>query len=266
MAKKKVKETVEKTYEEGDRAPGEDAPVDDSHIGTDLPLDEAENEEPAQVADDLEEVLIDGVRYMLPADVAASYRSQEERTADELASLRANPPLAEPISGSVITEDESEDIETLLFTDPKRALDLHAERVKKEVSSDMRDRYQAERAREMFWEDFYGEHPELVDEKDYVDFTLNKHLDGLSNLKGKKARDELAKLVKGGILKLMNKGRNAQNNEEGESSLEGGSGGSSNFPSPDGTPQGLETGRLYSLSDALKERKKKRLQKNREAS
>ena len=208
MAKKvKKTTTVEEEVEEGTRESGEEAPRDDSEIlsqaDTSIGGGEADrsvDEEPVSTeseSDDMVEVAIDGALYSMPKAAAEAYSIEQQSNSTATANI--------PQEREVSPDTEPVNYEELLFTDPNEALRLHGEEVADKVTKEITGAYQQDQARQVFWDDFYGDSPELKEEAHIVRMVMEQHWDVLKDLKGKTVRKKLAELTQKEILRLANK-------------------------------------------------------------
>ena len=210
MAKKvKKTTTVEEEVEEGTRESGEEAPRDDSEIlsqadtsigGGESDLLYPADEEPVSTeseSDDMVEVAIDGALYNMPRAAAEAYSIEQQSNSTAAANI--------PQEREVSPDTEPVNYEELLFTDPNEALRLHGEEVADKVTKEITGAYQQDQARQVFWDDFYGDSPELKEEAHIVKMVMEQHWDVLKDLKGKTVRKKLAELTQKEILRLANK-------------------------------------------------------------
>ena len=99
-----------------------------------------------------------------------------------------------------------EEAEELLFEDPKKALELVREGVRKEIFEaydKMTSDQKAEQARQEqlqnLWTSFYAENTDLAEAKDYVDYVLKKNWDKLANKPTAQSLPELAEIARLGL-------------------------------------------------------------------
>lgn len=212
----------------GDPHPGDDPDFD---LDEELEIDEDENEDdddgnpsPQPQPDDLEVV------------------RENARLKAELEVLRrnANPP---PRAGG--EEEEEIDWDDLLFSNPKEALRLHGEQIRKQVTSELRGEYQRDQGTEKFWSDFYGANKDLKDDKELVDFMLSKNMAELADLPVEKAMSRLADLTRAQIMGYQKRAGPGKRNR---AVAEG-----SSIPSSAPAPKRQD--RPTTLSDILKARK-----------
>lgn len=65
--------------------------------------------------------------------------------------------FTQPQQDTVVEQDKDQDIENMIFTNPKKALDLHGQAVEKRIN----EKFEAKKREEQFWTDFYVENPDL---------------------------------------------------------------------------------------------------------
>jgi hypothetical protein len=208
MAKKvKKTTTVEEEVEEGTREAGEEAPRDDSEILSQADTsigggeaDRSTDEQPVSTeseSDDMVEVAIDGALYSMPKAAAEAYSIERQSNSTATANI--------PQEREVSLDTDPVNYEELLFTDPNEALRLHGEEVADKVTKEITGAYQQDQARQIFWDDFYIDSPELKEESHIVKMVMEQHWDVLKDLKGKTVRKKLAELTQEEILRLANK-------------------------------------------------------------
>ena len=165
----------------GDEHPPEDEDFDDDE--DEFEEDEDELERPETRAERLERE----VREL---------KAENARIANRIppAQVQATP---EP-------EEEEVDWDNLIFTDPKKALDLTAERVRREVTRELRGEYQREQSTTRFWTEFYKKNDDLKADKDIVEMMLSKHMADLADVPVDKAMEKLADLTRERVMKYSN--------------------------------------------------------------
>lgn len=181
-------------------------------------------------------------------DELAELKAKLERQEQELAQLKRQTPPANPRPQvpQNSQEDEEPDWEQLLFDNPKEALKLHAERVAKRVTNQLRGEYQQRENTKQFWSKFYEKHDDLKRDHDLVEITLQANLNELANVPVDKAMERLADLTRDRIMRYAgDKGKARKAHAEGASP-----------PSP--TPTEPEPTSVTSLSDIIKARARKR--------
>tara|TARA_Y100000310_G_scaffold328985_1_gene398071 strand:+ start:205 stop:1011 length:807 start_codon:yes stop_codon:yes gene_type:complete len=207
MAKKTTK-TVTETVEEGTREPGEEGPKDDSEIlsqsqqvigGEEVEKTLAEEERKLDTEEvEMVEVAIGGELHRVPRATAEAFAAEQAATSSPAPAPDAAP-SEEP------SRESDTDYSSLLFTDTNEALRMHGEEVAKSVTERITGAYQQDQARAIFWDDFYGDNPELKEEAHIVKMVMNNEWEILKDLKGKTVRKKLAELTQKEILRLANK-------------------------------------------------------------
>jgi hypothetical protein len=145
--------------------------------------------------------------------------------------------------------DPEPDWEKELFANPAETLRKHGEMVAKKVSDQLRAEYQRDRGTTQFWDRFYAKHPDLKEDHDLVEVTLNSNLSALANIRVEDAYEKLADLTRERILRYTGKAV-----RKGPKARAEGSGGSPTSPPPATPPQAEVT----SLSDLLRTRRANR--------
>lgn len=146
-------------------------------------------------------------------------------------------------------QEDEPDWERLLFENPNEALRLHGERVREQVRSELQTEYQRDQGTQRFWTDFYKKNPDLEEDRDLVELTLNSNLSNLANLPVAEAIEQLADLTRQRILRYSGGGQ--QKSRQKKPVVEG-------AESPKPKPPKNEEPNVTSLSDLIKARKAKR--------
>lgn len=259
MAKKPANKTPDGVVLEGDREPGEATPLDDSHVmeqvpdigDGDAPDDAPKPTDPPPTEPKMYNVSIGGQTMMVAEDVYDAIMAERA----EVAASRNPDPTPPPR-----VEEEGDDYTDLLFSDPNALVEKITERVTAEVSSKLGNAYRADQAQKDFWSSFYTENKDLREEDGIVKMVLAKNWDMLKSLPGKRGRDKLAELTEAEILRIVNKrgapppGRHVP--LEGDSPSAPGRAPVASAAEP--------TGKVLTLGDALRERRKARDRANRQ--
>jgi hypothetical protein len=95
------------------------------------------------------------------------------------------------------------DLSTLIFEDPKKALELHGQRIEQR----MEQRYRSEQQTQRMWTKFYSDHPDLSDENMFVSAKFSQIYDEIADLPTAKAMDMLADEVRKDILRISRKAK-----------------------------------------------------------
>jgi hypothetical protein len=121
--------------------------------------------------------------------------AMEARHSEEMAALRRQQPPSVPKPPGQ-TQEEDDKLDELLFTNPKEAIKKIRESVGAEIEGRLTKRYnQAENTRR-FWDSFNKQFPDLVDDRDIVEMTMNANLDKIANIPVDKAMEKLAELTR----------------------------------------------------------------------
>lgn len=111
------------------------------------------------------------------------------------------PTRSEAVAADPTDEMTDEEFDALLFSNPREALRLNNERVKKEL----RTEYTANQGTQSFWQQFYAANGDLKDDDDLVQSTLQKNMAELGNMPVPEAMARLAVLTRDRILGFMKK-------------------------------------------------------------
>jgi len=107
-------------------------------------------------------------------------------------SRQAAPEQQEPeqVQGKKVSE--------LLFEDPEKALEIHEQKILKRIKEE-----EAARNSEVaFWNKFYSDNKDLSDERDVVDFVLNKNWGDLRTMHPDKAGEKLADYTRKALMRF----------------------------------------------------------------
>ena len=207
----------------------------------------ADHAEPIEHDDDDEEELDE-------ADPKPKPTAEEERWARmeaELGALKQQnadlrrmiPPPAPPRPNE--GEEEEVDWDELIFSNPKEAMRLHGDQIRKSVTRELRAEYQRDTGTRDFWSDFNRANPDLKAERDLVELTMNANMAQLANLPVSDAIEKLADLTRQRISRYS--GTRAR---RGRAVAEGGASSGRGTPSVDRRPE-----RPATLSDVLRKRR-----------
>lgn len=179
-----------------------------------------------------EKVEVEGKTYEVPPEVAAAIAKARKEVEDKgtaaaatEAELRRQLEAAtkKPAGGEGgKTGDANDDLETLLFTNPKEAL----AKVKADILAEVRGETAQRAAQTGFWQHFYEKNPELKDADLVVKAVMGREMAKLAPLTVEKAAEVLAEASQKELLRLgvVKKGKPKANPAEG--GTEGASGGS----------------------------------------
>lgn len=119
-------------------------------------------------------------------DELAAYTSQLEQ--DKVRAQYSGATYAQPSAQQQIEKPISE----LIFEDPEKALQLHEQRVIEKLKA----QEQAKQNETQLWNKFYTDNKDLSDDKELVEFVLNKNWDNLRALHPDQAMGKLAELTR----------------------------------------------------------------------
>lgn len=117
-------------------------------------------------------------------------RAQAEQLREQLAALQKGHQDGKP--------KDAPDYETLLFTDPKAAV----ERLRQEILAEVSGAVSRQQLQERFWSEFYDKNKDLKEFDGYVKFVFQRELPKYGKLEAYAAMDQLATSVKGELLKM----------------------------------------------------------------
>jgi hypothetical protein len=144
----------------------------------------------------------------------------------------------------------TDDLETLIFVEPKRAI----ERVKTEIRQELEQLYRQDQFWRDFWHTFDRAHPDLAGERELTTVVLQRHFQELSDLPITQAIEQLGDRVRREIVRLVSKTQAARREPTAGAVVEGGIGPTSR-PRPQPEEKGPKT-----LSELIRERRTKRHQ------
>lgn len=264
MAKRKTQTTTE-DLQEGDRLPGEAVPEDDSHLQNQLAdainatigegdQDDEEGSQSDEGPGDDGEEGPELVKIMLGGQVIEVAPEVAEAYERERASYQQPPPDDEADEGP---DDTQSGLGDLLYTDPEGAVRQITETVRSQVSKELREEYIAERAREIFWQDFYRMNPDLQEDDAIVQAVLNKNLGSIRNLSGDAGRTVLADMTRKEIMKVAKRHGGTSRKRDDSDTLEGS--GNRRQQRPRRTTPEETNVRPLTMGDALRERRLRRM-------
>lgn len=164
-------------------------------------LDPAQGADQAKATPKTVEIALGDAKFTVDPAVAEAIKTAQEaaRAAGEKASeteSRLNAQLAElqaQLKPAPAADDaEGDDIDTLLFTDPKRAADLIVQRATEQVRAEIN----TTRAQDQFWVAFYEANPELKEDDLVVKAVLQRDRASLNPLTVEKAIEKLGESTK----------------------------------------------------------------------
>lgn len=157
------------------------------------------------------EVEIGGVKHKVDPAIAAAMKASADAATEaatkaaeataQLDEVRKKLPKEAPT-----TAEPGDDLDTLLFTNPKEALS----RVKEEAKAEIRAEYQQSEAQKTFWSNFYEANPDLVGCEMVVRSVSTRDFASLRDLSVEKAAEKIAEnavkeLLKMGVTKKSGK-------------------------------------------------------------
>ncbi len=256
MAEKKSPVTIKDKLQAKIDAEGNEIPAVDPDLaimtGHPADTDDIQNDDDAddnESAENLEEVEIGGIRYMVAPAVASAMRT---KAADPDIPVRK-------VEDDLIVEDDPLQVDELaLFSDPDAYLKKFGEDLTNKIKKDLRKEYGQQSSQDNFWRDFYGENPELSKYKDIVKLVLNKNINTLGEMTVDKSIPELVNMSRAYILQMSKDFNKGSSEKNGTQSLTG----SSKTPSSasDNKEQDDEESSKEpsSLSAAIRQRQAKR--------
>lgn len=151
----------------------------------------------------VEKLTLDGKEFEVPPAVAAALKAAKDAASaagTTEADLRAQLEAAKKAAPATPAKAAAtgEDIETLLFTDPKRA----AKMIVDTAVAQVRAEYGVEKAQIGFWNDFYKSNPDLADADLVVKAVMQREMGKLSPMSVEKAAEHLAEASKKELLRL----------------------------------------------------------------
>jgi hypothetical protein len=93
------------------------------------------------------------------------------------------------------------DWEKEIFQNPNSALEKFGNQLQEKITKDLTSKYQREQGTTQFWNKFYQLNPDLQQDSDLVELTLNSNLADLSNIRVEDAYGKLAELTRERILR-----------------------------------------------------------------
>lgn len=191
-----------------------------------------------------------------PVDPLIDMRARMDRLERENADLKRlippaspRPPPGPPHPPNSEDEFDQVDWDKELFANPKEALRKAVNIASTQTEKKLRTEYQRDNGTKEFWNKFYRKHPDLQDDHDLVEVTLNSNLADLANIRVEDAYDKLAELTRERILRYAGGAARTRPKARAE-----GGGGTpvSQTPSPPAPPK------VSSISDFLRTRRQNR--------
>jgi len=95
----------------------------------------------------------------------------------------------------------ADDYEKELFANPNATVQKIIDKAVEKATSTLRTEYQRETGTQKFWNKFYQLHPDLQQDSDLVEITLNSNLSTLSSMRIEDAYGKLAELTRDRIIR-----------------------------------------------------------------
>lgn len=189
-----------------------------------------------------------------PPDPMVDIRARMDALERESANLKRMIPPPKPTPTLVEDQDEFDkvDWDKEMFANPtatiKKAMTMTEARVEKRLRAE----YQKESGTQKFWSKFYDMHPDLKDDHDLVEVTLNSNLGSLANIPVDEAYGKLAELTRQRILRYAG---GAARTRSQKARAEGGGGTPASQAPPPPKP---DDGNVTTLSDLIQARRNRR--------
>lgn len=178
---------------------------------------------PKKEAPAAEKITLDGAEFEVPPAVAkaiaAARTESEARAAAEATATELRRQLEEkgkpPADKG--TGNASDDLETLLFTNPKAAL----AKVKEEILGEIATNTARSNAQSAFWQQFYEKNPELKAADVLVKALMGQEMTKMGPMTVEKAIDYLAETTQSQLLKLGVTKKGSKKGDPAEGGTEG---------------------------------------------
>jgi hypothetical protein len=115
--------------------------------------------------------------------------AMERRHSEELANLRRQAPPPRDVP-------PPEDLGALLFSEPRKAIQKIREEVGQEIEQKLTRKYQQDQNNLRFWKTFDDQFPDLKNDRDLVELTMNANLSELANIPVEDAMERIAELTR----------------------------------------------------------------------
>ena len=166
--------------------------TNDPAAESDDPTDEDEDDEGEAEGQNLVEVTIGGIRYMVAPAVAASMNASPDPTRQNIDTRESEDPQ----------EDDFTVDEAAFFSDPTTFLKKFRDEVKTEITQDLTRQYGKQKNQDDFWNEFYVENRDLSKYKDIVKVVFDNNLNTLSTKTVADASKELGNMSRSYILQI----------------------------------------------------------------
>lgn len=188
-----------------------------------------------------------------PANELAALNDRLARQERELEELRKRTPPPTPKDPAPRPQADDFNWDEELFRNPRKTLEKHGQMVAEQVTKQLTSQYQRDRGTQKFWEEFYEKHPDLKQDHDLIEVTLNSNLSKLATMQVPDAIERLAELTRDRILRYAG---GAAKSRTPRARAEGAKGTVS--PTP---PKEPEAPKILSISEILRKRKDDRRKK-----
>jgi hypothetical protein len=216
--------------------------------------DESRDADPDQATPEYRDVAIGGQYHRVTKDVADALLIEQQSLTEAL-SRRDQAPAAAPVSEP--TRDTDEDFATRFFSDPEAVLREREQKIREEVTTELRREYSAKTALDKYWDDFYRQNADLRDYKWVVDSVVHDRMSELENLRGTASMAAVARMTKERILEVGGKfGKSTSAEPKATTTLPGGRKEPPKAPAK--AQEDNSDKEPISLSKAIAERRKKR--------
>lgn len=146
-----------------------------------------------------------------PAAEPPPWKTELDSFRSEVAALRReNAQLRQAIPPTVAAQPpqpEEPDWDKLFFDSPKQALDMFGDRIVRKIKTELTAQYQRDQGAQGFWRDFYVKHPDLREDHDLVQSTLESNFADISPLSIPQALERLALLTRERIVRYSGKAK-----------------------------------------------------------
>ena len=170
--------------------------------------------------DEFEDVTIDGKKFKVQKGAGEVLNKllggtgKKAAVVDEAAIRRALEPLLEergitkkkPKKQQVDDDEGDEgDDDSLMFTDTKAWKKKFAEGLRKEITAEISQSYNADQGQKTFWQNFYAKNEDLEDYKFIVNATLQENMAELKDMEVREASKKLGEYVREKIIEMSKK-------------------------------------------------------------
>lgn len=193
--------------------------------------------------------MVDLGGVQVPKEMAAYLGPLVDQFTGQIAALEGQLRLAQAQKAAPAAPAEEYDYETMLFTDPKGALERLRSELKAEIAAESDSKTNMAKLETEFWSLFYSDHPELKEDDFIVRAVLQRDFKKLENLTNDAAMKKIAEETK----KILIKNRKTEPDNKKKVALEG-SGGTTGGGEFDTTVKPAQ----ISITQLLKERRSAR--------